>query len=96
MKNESELKRDVEVIRDALSGYDLSESAHFVVLMQKDGTRFFLSGGDFELMETCLSEGLARMIDNNPDADQSVPDRIARNVRAILAMLRLFRRYPKV
>ena len=95
MKNEIEMQRDVELINQILSGYDDKDSAHFIMIAQKDGSRCFLSGGDFDLMGAHLSEALARMVVESSGMDELFIDAVARTAKKALPILRLYSHFMK-
>ena len=93
MKKEIEMQRDAVLLNQILSGYDDKDSAHFIMIVQEDGTRCFLSGGDFMLMKPHLSEALAKMVDESPELDESFIDRVAMTAKLMMPLLRSYSDY---
>jgi hypothetical protein len=84
MNKNAQIKKDSDIIEEAMEKYGGSDGAHFGFIAFATGERQFIAGGNVAITGICLSEAIATMIQNTPGLGEEFIDAVADTAKGIL------------
>lgn len=85
MNRLSQIKKDSDIIEEAMKKYGGSGGAHFGFIACATGERQFIAGGNVAITGICLAEAIAELIQNTPGLeDENFIDVVAETAKDIL------------